>query len=117
AGLSASRLAPFTGCTSAPPALTRSSGTAADLPPSIASTTPATFPDSPGPVSSRRERRSAKVALPQHVPMLVRQPASRGDHQMAVHDMLAGVADWLLREAAVRMLRVHGPTPLGTRPC
>jgi DNA-binding NarL/FixJ family response regulator len=23
----------------------------------------------------------------------------------------------LLREAAVRVLRVHGPTPLGTRPC
>jgi broad specificity phosphatase PhoE len=46
AGLSASRSAPSTGCISVPPASTRSSGTAADLPPSIASTTPATFPDS-----------------------------------------------------------------------
>src|SRR5258708_9887371 len=48
ARLSACRLAPFTGYISAPPALTTSSGTAADLPPSIASTTPATFPDPPG---------------------------------------------------------------------
>src|SRR5256885_10413845 len=88
-------------------------------------------------------RAAAKVALPQHVPMLLRQPAERGGHQMAVHDMLAGVAGWLVERrrgrqcreggasatgedvstltapltAAVRVLRIHGPTPLGTRPC
>ena len=44
-------------------------------------------------------RAAAKVALPQHVPMLVRQPAQRSGHEMAAHDLLAGVADWLLREA------------------
>src|SRR6202035_2560592 len=53
AGASASRLVTFTGYISVPPALTRSSGTAVDLPPSIASTTPATSRDSP----SRRGRR------------------------------------------------------------
>src|SRR6185437_4887616 len=57
AGLSASRSAPFTGYISAPPALTRSDGTTADLPPSIASTTPATFPDSSGRVPGRGRRR------------------------------------------------------------
>src|SRR5690349_8892340 len=62
AGLSASRLAPFTGCISAPPALTRSSGTTTDLPPSIASTTPATFPDSPGPSRGRAEGAEELVA-------------------------------------------------------
>src|SRR5262252_8279425 len=45
-------------------------------------------------------RAAAKVALPQHIPMLLRQPAQRGGHQMAVHDLLAGAADGLLREAA-----------------
>src|SRR5215469_4732324 len=47
AGLSASRLTPSTGYISAPPASTKSNGTAADSPPSIASTTPVTFADSP----------------------------------------------------------------------
>ena len=54
-------------------------------------------------------RAAAKVALPQHVPMFLRQPAERSGHQMAVHDQLAGVADWLLREAVSYDL--GGPLP------
>ena len=45
-------------------------------------------------------RVAEKVALPQHVPMLLGQPTQRSGHQMAVRDLLAGAADWLLREAA-----------------
>jgi len=45
-------------------------------------------------------RAAAKVALPQHLSMLLRQLAERSGHLMTAHDLLAGVADWLLREAA-----------------
>jgi hypothetical protein len=51
-------------------------------------------------MSGLGNRAAEKVALPQHIPVLLRQPAQRGGHQMAVHDLLAGVADGLLREAA-----------------
>ncbi len=69
ARLSACRLAPFTGYISAPPALTKSSGTAADLPPSIASTTPATFPDSPGHLSSRWPWQFRVPRVPEPAPL------------------------------------------------
>jgi ribonuclease H / adenosylcobalamin/alpha-ribazole phosphatase len=59
----------------------------ADLPLSIASTTPATSPDSPGP---SRPAANAGRAMPEP-----RSPLTAG----------------------VWMLRVQGPTPVGTRPC